>query len=101
MASLAFVAFLAGILTILAPCVLPILPVVVAGSAGEGRQGRPAVVAASLAISVVLFTVLLKVSTLFINVPPSFWTSVSGGIVLFLGLTYLFPDAWARIAEKL
>lgn len=101
MASLAFVAFLAGILTILAPCVLPVLPVVLAGSAGEDRKNYPAIVTVSLAVSVVLFTVLLKVSTLFINVPPSFWTDVSGGIVLFLGLTYLFPHAWTQIMEKL
>ncbi len=101
MASLAFVAFLAGILTILAPCVLPVLPVVLAGSAGEDRKNYPALVTASLAVSVVLFTVVLKVSTLFVNVPPSFWTGVSGGIVLFLGLTYLFPHAWTRIMEKL
>lgn len=56
---------------------------------------------ASLAFSIVFFTIILKASTLLIDVPPTFWTSLSGGIVLFLGFTYLFPHAWSLIGSKL
>ena len=101
MLSLAFVSFLAGILTILAPCVLPVLPVVLAGSLSERQKWYPYLVTLSLAVSVVLFTVLLKVSTLFIDIPQSFWKYLSGGTLLALGLIYVFPHAWTWIVGKL
>lgn len=99
--TLFFASFLAGILTVLAPCVLPVLPVVLAGSLSEKQKWYPYVVTLSLAISVVIFTVLLKVSTLFIDIPSSFWKYLSGGILLALGLVYIFPHAWAWIVERL
>lgn len=99
--TLFFASFLAGILTVLAPCVLPVLPVVLAGSLSEKQKWYPYVVTLSLAISVVLFTVLLKVSTLFIDIPSSFWKYLSGGILLTLGLVYIFPHAWVWIVERL
>jgi cytochrome c biogenesis protein CcdA/thiol-disulfide isomerase/thioredoxin len=101
MFSLAFVSFVAGILSILAPCVLPVLPLVLAGSIGEKNTWYPYVVTSSLALSIVLFTVLLKASTLLLGVPPSVWTYVSAGIIFFLGLTYLFPHTWTRISTRL
>lgn len=101
MLSLAFISFLAGILTILAPCVLPVLPVILAGSISEKERWYPYVVTLSLAVSVVLFTVLLKASTFLINIPSHFWTSLSGGILIFLGLIYLFPHVWAKLASTL
>ena len=55
----------------------------------------------SLAVSVVLFTVLLKSSTAFIDIDPSFWKYLSGGILLGLGLVYIFPHGWSWIATKL
>lgn len=99
--TLLFASFLAGILTVLAPCVLPVLPVILAGSLSEKQKWYPYVVTLSLAVSVVLFTVLLKVSTLFIDIPSSFWKYISGGILLALGLVYIFPHAWAWIVERL
>ncbi|CAN5151552.1 cytochrome c biogenesis protein DipZ [soil metagenome] len=98
--------FLAGVLTSLAPCVLPLLPVIVGSSLAPGAQSdeerrKPYVIAASLAVSVVLFTLILKVSTSLIGVDPSVWLIISGGIVLLLGLSMLFPTLWATIALKL
>ncbi len=101
MSSLALVAFIAGMLTILAPCVLPVLPVILAGSLGEKKSWYPYLVTASLAGSIVLFTILLKASTLLIDIPLSFWSSISGLILVFLGLAYVFPHAWTWIASKL
>ena len=77
MLSLAFVSFIAGVLTILAPCVLPVLPVILAGSVGEKGKWYPYIVTLSLALSIVLFTILLKASTLLIDVPPEFWKYLS------------------------
>lgn len=82
--TLLLASFLAGILTILAPCVLPVLPVVLAGSLGEKQKWYPYLVILSLALSIVLFTLVLKVSTIFIDIPQSFWKYLSGGILIFL-----------------
>ena len=101
MLTLAISSFIAGMLTILAPCVLPVLPVILAGSVTEKKSWYSHLVTLSLAVSIVLFTVLLKASTLLIDIPPSFWKILSGGILITLGLVYLFPHAWAWIAGRL
>ena len=93
--------FIAGILTILAPCVLPLLPVIIGSTAGSKNQWKPFVVTSSLATSIVIFTLLLKTSSLLIDIPQSFWTTFSGGIVLLFGLFLLAPEMWDTIAYKL
>ncbi|MDE1919580.1 MAG: cytochrome c biogenesis protein DipZ [Patescibacteria group bacterium] len=96
--TLLVIAFFAGILTVLSPCVLPLLPVIVGGSLAGGTSYRRALtVTVSLGVSVFLFTFLLKVSTAFIMVPPSFWNWLSGGILFLVGLFFIFPDLWDRI----
>ncbi len=95
--TLLFVSFIAGVLTVLAPCVLPLLPVVVGSSASGRSRWTPYIVVASLACSIILFTFLLKVSTIFIMVPEIFWTSLSGGILTIFGITLLFPGLWERL----
>ena len=92
---------LGGVLTILAPCVLPLLPVIIGGSLTDKNPWRPYVITGSLALSVVLFSLILKASTALITIPPDFWKWLSGGIVLFFGFTLLFPHAWEVIAVKL
>lgn len=95
---LLFVAFVSGILTVLAPCILPLLPVIVGGSiAGGVNRKRAYVVCASLAVSVIVFTLLLKVSTILIDVPQETWQLVSGGILVLLGLATVFPALWERL----
>ena len=90
--ALLVISFLGGVLTVLAPCILPLLPVVVGGAAvGEKRRTAPFVIIGSLAVSIILFTYLLKASTAFISIPPEVWTTLSGGILFFFGLTLLFP----------
>lgn len=91
------VSFLAGTLTVLAPCILPLLPVVLGSSATGRSRFTPYIVVASVSVSIILFTLLLKVSSLFIMVPESFWTYLSGGLLIFLGLTFVFPALWERI----
>ena len=103
--SLLFIAFIAGILTVLAPCILPLLPVIVGGSLdrkpGEKEGGvnlrRAFVVTGSLAVSLILFTLLLKVSTLFIDIQPEVWGYISGSIIIGFGLVSLFPSLWEKL----
>lgn len=99
---LALVSLLAGMLTILSPCVLPLLPVIVGGSvSGAKNKYAPYIITASLAVSVLVFTLLLKVSTLFINVSPQFWTYISGGLIFIFGLAFLFPNLYESLSAKL
>jgi cytochrome c biogenesis protein CcdA/thiol-disulfide isomerase/thioredoxin len=93
---LLILSFVGGALTVLAPCILPLLPVIVGGSLSGGKvnKGRALTVVASLGVSVIAFTFILKVSTLFVSVPQYFWTLLSGGIILALGIITLFPSLW-------
>jgi cytochrome c biogenesis protein CcdA/thiol-disulfide isomerase/thioredoxin len=91
------IAFIAGVLTVLAPCILPLLPVVIGSSASGRSKATPYIVVSSLAISIIVFTFLLKISTAFITVPQTFWTYLSGTILIFFGVTLLFPKVWESI----
>ena len=95
--TLLIVSFIAGVLTALAPCVLPLLPVVIGSSASGRSKWTPYIVVASLAVSIILFTYLLKASTVFVMVPPEVWTYLSGGILLLFGLTLTFPVLWEHV----
>ena len=99
--------FVAGVLTVAAPCVLPLLPVIIGGSlldadkaAKEKQWVRPVVITASLAVSVIIFTLLIKASTLLLSVPQQVWQYISGGIVLLLGMYYLWPHMWEWLSAK-
>ncbi|MCU0265695.1 MAG: cytochrome C biogenesis protein [Actinomycetia bacterium] len=124
-------AVVAGALTTLAPCVLPLLPVIVGGSvaatttpagsaprassgAGSGAvavavdtdvrlqaRRRALLITASLGVSVVVFTLLLKATTALIGIPPGVWQWVSGGLLVLLGLVSLFPAQWDRVSAVL
>ncbi len=93
------ISVLAGVLTVLAPCILPLLPIVIGASEGGERRisRRAIVVIASLSVSVVVFTLLLKATTLLIDIPQSFWAWFSGGIIILVGLAIVFPSVWARV----
>lgn len=93
--------FFAGILTVLAPCVFSLLPIILGKSASSTSKWRPYIITASLAISLALFTFLLKISTVFLNVSPDFWKYASGILILALGLVTLFPATWDKISIKL
>lgn len=93
--------FIAGVLTVLAPCILPLLPVIIGGSVQDNRVIRPIVITVSLAVSIVLFTLVLKASTVFIDIPQSFWTYFSGGIILLFAVSLLFPVTWAKTMNKI
>jgi cytochrome c biogenesis protein CcdA/thiol-disulfide isomerase/thioredoxin len=100
---LLFGSFIAGMLTVLAPCVLALLPVIVGGSLqGDVRdKKRPMVIAASLALSILVFTLLLKVTSLLVTVDPKTITYISGGVIIAVGLLTLFPEFYAKALVKL
>jgi cytochrome c-type biogenesis protein len=93
------ISVLAGVLTVLAPCILPLLPIVVGASESGARHisRRALVVITSLAVSIIIFTLLLKASTIFITIPPSVWTWFSSIMLAVLGITFLAPALWAKL----
>lgn len=93
--------FLAGILTVLAPCVVAILPALLARSTDGKRTHSPYWVIGGLAASVFAFSILLKSTTLLIDIPTSVWASISGAIIVMFGVVTLFPGLWDRVALAL
>ena len=93
------IAISAGIFTIVAPCILPLLPIVIGASeAGEQKISKRAItVIGSLSVSVILFTLLLKATTLFISIPQVFWGTFSGVLIILVGLAIAFPSLWAKV----
>ena len=101
---LLILSFITGVLTVAAPCILPLLPVIVGGSMlhdGDKATRRslrhPLVVVASLAVSIVLFTLLLKATTVLLGIPVAVWSVLAGSIVLLFGVNLLFPSLWERM----
>lgn len=104
--TLLVLSFIAGILTVMAPCVLIFLPVILGGSivgdaSARGRRLRPLVVTGSLLVSIVVFTLLLKATTLLLGVNQTVWQVVAGGIVILLGVHYLGVPVWEKITARL
>jgi cytochrome c biogenesis protein CcdA len=87
--------------------VLPLLPIIIGGSivaddAGTARARlRPYVIAGSLAVSVIAFTLLLKATTALLGIPTQVWQVVSGVIVILLGINLLAPGLWERASTRL
>ena len=88
--------FIAGVLTVLAPCILPLLPVIVGRSIADPTVSRRRLITVILSLggSVILFTLLLKASTLLIDIPQDVWKWISAVIIGFFGLTMVFPKVW-------
>lgn len=106
MIELFILSFVAGVLTVLAPCILPVLPIIIGGSTlhADGKKKaslfHPLIIISSLLISIILFTLLLKSTTLLLGVPTSVWSFISGGIITLFGINLLFPVLWEKFMEK-
>lgn len=100
---LLLICLLAGCLTIFAPCVLPILPVIVGSSLSSDIKSklRPYIISVSLGLSVIIFTLLLKFSTLLINISSNDLNYFSGGIIIAFGIVTLWPELWEKLVIKL
>lgn len=103
--TLLIVSFLAGVLTIAAPCTLPLIPVIVGGSLARDQARRsflrPLVITLSLALSIVVFTLALKLSTVLLGVPTMALQYLAGTVVALFGIHLLVPSLWERIAVRL
>jgi len=91
----------AGFLTVLAPCILPLLPIIISGSSTEKDFSKPLRIITSLGISIIAFTLVLKTTTNFFDIPDKLFVYISGGILIAFGLVTLFPELWERFAAKL
>lgn len=102
--ALFIISFVAGVLTVAAPCILPLLPIIIGGSVtapGDKRSfSRPLVITASLVVSVIVFSLLLKASTTLLGVPQMVWQIASGGIVLLLGIDFLWPQLYEQVSAR-
>lgn len=109
--TLLIVSFLAGVLTVAAPCILPLLPVIIGGSIvddnskgkkskSENQWQRPLIIASSLAVSVIAFTMLIKATTVLLGVPQVVWQVVSGSLVIIIGIYYLWPRFWIEVSSR-
>jgi cytochrome c biogenesis protein CcdA/thiol-disulfide isomerase/thioredoxin len=79
------------------------LPIILGGSlAGEKKdRWRPYIITASLVVSLIVFTILLKASTALIGIDPRVWSIGSGLLVVTLGIFMLFPMLWAQMIGRL
>lgn len=96
-----FFSIFAGVLTVATPCVLPVLPVILGGSLQAGNRRKIVAILLGLGISVFIFTLLLKASTAFIAIPPSFWTTIAAVIIILFAATLLFPNTWSKLSTAL
>lgn len=99
MVTIILISFFSGILTVLAPCVLPLLPVILGGWLAGTDRKRPYIIIASLILSLLVFTILLKASTVLIGVDPSFWEYVAGGLLVLFSITLIFPHVWVWLMD--
>lgn len=98
--SLYSISFVAGILTILAPCVLPLLPVILWWSLAEGKYKRLFVIVWSFVFSAVLFTWIIKMTTIFTGLSGDFWKLFSGILLIVLWIFMLMPKIWNHLSFK-
>jgi cytochrome c biogenesis protein CcdA/thiol-disulfide isomerase/thioredoxin len=99
---LLIISFIAGGLTVFAPCVLPLLPVILGSSIASNAKDkvRPYVIAASLALSIIGFTLLLKFSTILINLSSNDLDYFSGVLLVILGFFTAVPEIWERLVVQ-
>jgi cytochrome c-type biogenesis protein len=92
-------ALLAGVFSALSPCVLPLIPMML-GTQAQGGVRRSLRVLAGLGLSVIVFSILLKSTTLFIDIPREVWQFIGGVIIGLFGASLLWPNAWEQLVLK-
>ena len=104
---LLFISFLAGVLSVLAPCIVGVLPLLITRGIDEKSDSNRTQyakllrVVVGLSLSIFIFSLLLKSTTLLISVPQSTWRIISGVIIVLFGVSALFPNLWEKIATRL
>jgi sulfite exporter TauE/SafE len=54
----------------------------------------------SFALSVFAFSIILKASTVLIDIHPTFWKGITASILIGFGITTLFPNLWEWFTMK-
>ena len=102
---LIFTSLLAGAITVFAPCIFTFLPIILASSVettnNKNKYRKSLIIISSLGISVLIFSIILKASTLLINIDQRYWELLAGIIILTQGILILFPHTWDKISTKL
>lgn len=99
--TLLIASFIAGILTILAPCILPVIPILIGATTDDKRSKlRPILTVTALLTSILLFTLLLKASTVLLGVPSHVWQYVSAVILAVVGLSFIVPTFWDTLSDR-
>lgn len=101
--TLLIISFVAGLLTVFAPCTFAFLPVILGKSTLEKKVNiwKPITIVTALSLSIILTTVLLKATTLLIDIPQSFWNILAGLGVGVFGYFLILPEHWDWISYKL
>ena len=99
MTSLLLASFVAGFLTVLVPCMLPFLPIILGSSLATTDKIRrnPYVIIGALLLSIILFTIFIEWMTMLFYVPQEALRYTSAVLVLLVGISFLFPQAWGRV----
>ena len=91
---------IAGMLTILAPCVVSVIPILLARTTNDATRRSPLLVITGLSVSILVFSVLLKSTTLLFDVPSTAWSVISGVIIVIFGIAMTFPKSWEWVMLK-
>ena len=100
MTLLLLASFLAGVLTVLAPCVFPFLPVIIGGSVDSKRKIRPFVIALSLIITIVVFSIALTGLAEVFDLSLRTRRLFSVVLLLIIGIFTIFPELWEKFTYK-
>lgn len=91
----------AGVLTVLSPCILPILPALLGASASEGIRHRPFWIVLGLAAGFTLFGAVFAVFGTFLGLSNAFLRHAAMAILLFFGISLLWPRLFERIGTRI
>src|SRR5258708_2242517 len=92
---LLFFSFLAGFATILAPCIWPLLPLVLSVSSTGGKR-KPFGLTLGVMTSFSMFTLFVSYLERILHISPNAFRLVAVVIILFLGVSLLFPSLGAK-----
>lgn len=99
--TLLILSFIGGLLTVLSPCTIAVLPIILGSSVTKKDFKKPIIITISLAVSIIVFTLLLRATSALISIPQVFWTTFAGSIIIFFGIYTIFPNVWNAISYKL
>jgi cytochrome c biogenesis protein CcdA/thiol-disulfide isomerase/thioredoxin len=99
--SLEILAVVAGVLTVLSPCILPILPALLSASASSGFRHRPFWIVLGLVISFTVFGAAFAVFGTFLGLSNEALRNIAMAILLFFGISLLWPRLWDRLGTRI